>query len=390
MIAFIAGFSLLAWCYLTFFHHNFWRADQRLPLAQDMVAWPSVTAIVPARNEAPTIAACVSALRAQNYPGRFSIIVVDDASTDGTGEIAVRAGGGRVSLIQAPPLAEGWTGKLAALNAGLAHVNQSAAVPDYVWFTDADIVHAPPVLTRLISKAVNDGRDLVSLMVRLHCESPWERLLIPAFIFFFQMLYPFPAVNSRRSRTAAAAGGCVLLRRDRLVAAGGLEAIRGEIIDDCALAAIVKRSGARIWLGLADDSRSLRSADTLAPLWIMVRRTAFTQLRYSTPLLVGAVLGLALVFLGPVIVILGLPWHGRILATFAGIGALALIFRCYSPTLRDYGRSPWECLGLPMAAALYAAMTVSSAVAYWRHEGGQWKGRHYGPSAGSRNLSKSL
>ena len=212
MIAFIAGFSLLAWGYLAFFHHGFWRADQRLPLAlTPPPAWPTVTAIVPARNEAATIEACVRAIRGQVYQGVLNIIVVDDSSTDDTASLARVAGvtapgAAKVEVITAPALAAGWTGKLAALNAGLAHAEPTA--PEFIWFTDADVVHAPSTLTRLVAMACADRRDLVSLMVRLRCQSTWERLLIPAFIFFFQMLYPFAAVNDPRNAIAAAAGGC--------------------------------------------------------------------------------------------------------------------------------------------------------------------------------------
>ncbi len=394
MITFIAGFSLLAWCYLAFFHHGFWRADQRLPLAlTPPAAWPTVTAIVPARNEAATIEACVRSLRGQVYQGVLNIIVVDDSSADDTASLARMAGvtasgTAKVEVITAPALAPGWTGKLAALNAGLAHADKSE--PAFIWFTDADVIHAPSTLTRLVSMACADRRDLVSLMVRLHCRSSWERLLIPAFIFFFQMLYPFRSVNDPRRPAAAAAGGCVLIRRERLRLAGGLEAIKGEIIDDCALGRIVKRSGGRLWLGLADDSQSLRAADDLAPLWSMVKRTAFTQLGYSTLLLAASVIGLALVFLGPGLVVLTLPWHGHIIATFAGITATGLMIWTYGPTLRDYQRSPWEGLLLPIASGLYAAMTVDSAMAHRQQRGGQWKGRHYGPSSGPADLAKSL
>ncbi|MBX7200285.1 MAG: glycosyltransferase [Rhodospirillaceae bacterium] len=391
-MAFIAGFSLLAWCYLAFFHRDFWRGDQRLPPAlSPPETWPAVTAIVPARNEAETIEACVRALRGQIYQGELRIIVVDDSSTDDTAALARVAGAtapgtAKVEVITAPPLPQGWTGKLAALNAGLTHAGDT----EFVWFTDADVVHAPSTLTRLAAMAVTNKRDLVSLMVRLRCRSPWEHLLIPAFIYFFQMLYPFAAANDPRSRVAAAAGGCVLVRRARLIAAGGLEAIKGEIIDDCALARIVKRAGGRPWLALADDSHSLRAADSLDPLWTMVKRTAFTQLGYSRLQLAFSVAGLALVFLGPAFVVLTSLWHGKVLATLAGFVALGLMLWTYRPTLLDYQRSPWEGLRLPLAAALYCAMTIDSALAHGRNQGGQWKGRNYGPSAAPSDLAKSL
>lgn len=378
MIMFAAVFGLAAWTYLLFFHHGFWKSDQRLPAkTAPLDQWPAVVAIVPARNEAESIGQVAAALRAQNYAGAFRIIVVDDASDDGTADIA-RAATGKHALqvLTAPPLPAGWIGKLAALNAGLAE----AGTPDYVLFTDADVVHPPATLSHLVSKAVNDKRDLVSLMVRLRCESFWERRLIPAFIFFFQMLYPFRAVNSDTSRVAAVAGGCVLLRHDALTRAGGLEAIRGNIIDDCALAGAVKKSGGRLWLGLTDTSHSLRRVDSLGPLWGMVRRTAFTQLRHSWILLLCTVVGLALVFLGPPLAVLTTPWHHTVPATVAGAFAWFFMSLAYAPTLIDYRRGPGAGLALPLIAALYAAMTIDSALAHLVRRGGSWKGRNYGPS----------
>jgi len=273
MISFVAFFGLAAWVYLLFLHpsfqRGFWRADQKLPprIAASN-EWPSVTAIVPARNEAETIGDVVAALTGQQYPGRLRIIVVDDASSDATAEIARGAGKntGKIEVLTAPTLQRGWTGKLWALDTGVLRA-EAQDQPDLLWFTDADVVHPPETLARLVSKMIGDSRDLVSLMVRLRCESFWEQRLVPAFIFFFQMLYPFPATNDDFRGTAAAAGGCVLLRRTVLGNIGGLAAIRSRIIDDCALAAAVKRAGGRLWIGLAgrDESRSLRSAEALEP-----------------------------------------------------------------------------------------------------------------------------
>ena len=262
MIRLVAFSGLAAWTYLILFHRGFWRADQRLPAAcLPLAVWPAVTALVPARNEAETIAEVVAALLAQDYPGAFRVVVIDDASTDGTAEVArgasARPSAHELDVIATPPLAAGWTGKLWALNAGVTRAVSENA-PAYLWFTDADIVHQPATLKRLVSKAVTDRRALVSLMAHLRCESFWERRLIPAFIFFFQMLYSFAAVSDDRARI------------------GGLNTIRGRLIDDCALAEAIKRSGGGLWLGLADASRSLRRAESLQPLWAMVRRTAFT------------------------------------------------------------------------------------------------------------------
>jgi len=377
--------SLAAWIYLIFFHSGFWRGDQRLPsTTPTLTELPSVVALVPARNEAPSIAACVGALTTQDYKGAFKVVVIDDASIDGTGDIARQF---PCTVIGAPPLQDGWTGKLSALNAGFAHVGSDA---DFIWLTDADIVHAPDTLTRLVSKAQNDRRDLVSLMVKLRCVTFWENLLVPAFVFFFQMLYPFRAANDDRSSMAAAAGGCVLLRREALERAGGIAAIRGEVIDDCALARAIKRSGGKIWLGLADASHSLRESPDLETLWSMVRRTAFTQLRHSAVILAGTVVALGVIFLWPPLAVFTYPWHGNGWVALGGLAAWLGMAAAYAPTLRDFGRSPWHGLFLPVAAALYTAMTFDSGVAHWRHRGAQWKGRYYGPSAASRNLPKSL
>jgi len=395
MLTFIAAVSLLAWLYLYFVHHGFWTGDQRLPHdVRPLASWPSVVAIVPARNEAPTIARCIAALTAQRYEGSLRIIVVDDGSTDGTADLARGAGPTEgLTVMTAPALAQGWTGKLWAMNAGLGYADASGLTPVYFWFTDADVVHAPDTLMRLVGKAQNKNRDLVSLMVKLHCRHAWERLLIPAFVFFFQMLYPFRAVNDDRSKIAAAAGGCVLLRRETLASIGGLDAMRGAIIDDCTLGRLVKQAGGRLWLGLADDSVGLREATGLAPLWAMVRRTAFAQLRYSAVLLVLTLIGLALVFLAPPLLVCTWLLHGNLSVALGGLGAWGLMAACYGPTLKDYGQNPRFGAILPVAAALYAVMTFSSAVAHWRHQGGSWKGRIYtnpgAPSAGVANPPES-
>lgn len=378
MLTLLAAISLAAWLYLFFAHQGFWHADQKLPReTRPLAAWPSVVAIVPARDEAATIAQCIGTLAAQRYQGSFRIILVDDGSVDGTAMLARDAAPGeRLSIISAPPLAEGWTGKLWAMNAGLTRANEDGLAPIYYWFTDADIVHPPDTLARLVAKAASRHRDLVSLMVRLHCKHTWERVLIPAFIYFFQMLYPFRAANDDASPVAAAAGGCVLIKRETLLAAGGLVPIRGEIIDDCALARLIKRASGRIWIGLSDASASLREATHLAPLWSMVRRTAFTQLKYSPLLLLGTVAGLTLVFLVPPLVAVTWPLHGSVAAA-VGLLAWLLMTLSYIPTLRDYGLARWRALTLPLAAALYTAMTFSSAWAHWARRGGAWKGRTY-------------
>ncbi len=373
----LAGLGLLTlaiWAWLLLFHHRFWRADQRLAKAGGREFWPSVVAIVPARNEAPSIRACAQALARQDYAGDLDIIVVDDSSMDGTGDIA-RAVGGPVQVVAGEPLPAGWSGKLWALETGLRHA--AALRADYVWFSDADIVHEPHVLADLVGLAEERRLDMVSLMARLHCTYFWERLVVPAFVFFFQMLYPFPAVNDPKSKIAGAAGGCVLLRRDALARIGGIGAIRGDLIDDCALAAAVKRSGRPIWLGLADGTRSLRASPTLIDLWRMVTRTAFTQLRYSGVVLAGTLAGLAITFLAPPVLVLAWPVHHNMIAGLTGSLAWAGMVTAYWPTLRDYGRTAPEALLLPMTAVLYGAMTLDSAINYWRGTASSWKGRQY-------------
>lgn len=376
MLTALGVIAAIIWAYLLLFHHRFWRADQRLPHATSKLDWPSVIAIVPARNEAASIGRCVEALARQVYAGPFSILVVDDSSTDGTGDIARAAAVDRATIITGEPLPAGWSGKLWALDTGLRH---AAALPPsgYIWFTDADIVHAPHVLCDLVALAEEHRLDMASLMARLHCGTAWERLIVPAFVFFFQMLYPFPAVNDPRSAVAGAAGGCVLLRRTALERIGGVAAIRGDLIDDCALARAVKRSGGPIWLGLADASHSLRVSATLGDLWQMVARTAFTQLRYSLVLLAGTLTGLALTFLVPPLLVLTWPLHQTMAAGLLGALAWSAMSVAYMPTLRDYGRTMRESLLLPVTAALYGAMTFDSAVNHWRGATSRWKDREY-------------
>ena len=323
----------------------------------------SVTAIIPARNEAAVVAQSIHSLTEQSYAGPFRIVLVDDDSSDGTAGIARNAdASGRLTVVRAAPLPPGWTGKLWALSQGVAH----AGAPDYLLLTDADIVHPPQNLAGLVSRAER-GYDLVSYMAKLKCDSPAERALIPAFVFFFFQLYPPAWIRNPRRKTAGAAGGCILIRREMLERIGGIAAIRGELIDDCALARAVKRAGGRVWLGLSEGTRSIRDYATFGEIGRMISRTAFTQLRYSALLLAGTVFGLAFTYLLPVAL------------TLAGqpLGALAWLLMeiCYWPALRFYGRSPLWAPLLPLVAAFYMACTVHSAVQYWRGAGGLWKGR---------------
>ncbi len=372
--------SLLAWLCLTAFHGSFWRADQRLDgEAPTPAQWPSVAAVVPARNEADVIERCVGSLLDQDYPGPFAVVLVDDHSGDGTGELAERLAAGhprgaRLTVVRAAELPPGWTGKMWAVHTGVEAAGSVQDAPQYLLLTDADVAHGPGNLRRLVAKAEAEGLDLVSLMVRLHCRRGWERLLIPAFVYFFQQLYPFPRVNDPAARAAGAAGGCMLVRRHSLERAGGVEAIRGEVIDDCALARRIKGRGP-IWLGLTESERSLRPYRGLADVWNMVARTAYTQLGHSPLLLAGTVAGLALVYLAPPALVLGWPLHGSAPSVLLGLAAWLLMALTFVPTLRLYRRSLALAPALPFAALLYLGMTVDSARRHWLGKGARWKGR---------------
>lgn len=386
-LALLAGIALLAWLYLLVFHHGFWRADQRLPRGLEGPSrWPSVAAVVPARNEARFIGEAVESLLGQDYPGPLSVFVVDDHSEDETAPVARKAARARSKdkkfrLVTARALAPGWTGKLSAMARGLKAAGKDG--PRYLLFTDADIAHDAGNLRRLVAKAEAGKLDLVSLMVRLHCRSAIEHLLVPAFVFFFQKLYPFPASNDPRSKTAAAAGGCMLVGREALTKAGGLEAIKGDLIDDCALARLLKAHGP-IWLGLADDeTRSLRPYDGLKGFWAMVARTAYTQLGHSPPMLLGAVLGMLLLYLIPVAALFWGILAAIPALVFLGLAASAAMLLAYWPTRRLYGGFSLPFLGLPLAALLYTAMTVDSGWRHWRGRGGGWKGRTYRTGGGN-------
>lgn len=382
----IASLACAAWLYLLLLRGGFWRAAQRDDLADNARfvpgAWPRVVAVVPARNEAQVIAVSVSALLAQDYPGTFSIVVVDDHSSDGTAAIArdaASAAAERVAILSAPDLPDGWTGKLWAMNSGASHVDALAEPARYLLFTDADVTCAADTLTDLVRRAERDGLVLVSLMARLHCESLAERALIPAFIFFFQMLYPFAWVNRAELRTAAAAGGCMLVRRDTLRRSGGLAALRGELIDDCALARLMKKQGP-IWLGLTERASSLRAFATIDDVRPMISRSAYAQLRYSPWLLIGAVVAIALTCVAPPLLALG----GDGIAQWLGAAAWALMAFALQPTLRFYGVSRWWGLALPGIGLVYLAFTLDSAWQHWRGKGGMWKGRAHCPAPDRR------
>lgn len=377
----LAVLSLLLWLGLLTAHGRFWRADQRLAVPPG-AAGPRVVAVVPARNEAAAIAKSVGSLLCQDYDG-LHVVVVDDHSGDGTAEIArdaaaQAAAADRLTVIQAAPLPPGWSGKMWAVSQGVTAA--AAREPDYLWLTDADIAHAPQQLSRLVAKAEAERLDLVSLMVLLNVASAAEKLLVPAFVFFFQKLYPFPKVNDPSSRVAGAAGGCMLVRRAALERAGGIAAIRGALIDDCALARRLKDQGP-IWLGLTRASLSLRPYPHLADIWAMVARTAYTQLNHSPLLLVGTVLAMALIYLVPPLAALIGAVRGEFGLAAAGAAGWAAMAVAYRPTLELYRMPWWRALTLPLAGLLYTLMTVDSARRHWLGRGGGWKGRTYAGAA---------
>lgn len=380
--------SLAIWIYLLALRGGFWRSAERLADTPPPAgAWPAVVAVVPARDEAEVIGTSLASLLAQDYPGPFSVVLVDDHSSDGTAAQARAAAAasphpGRFRLLSAAPLPAGWTGKLWALHQG---VQAAEADTSYFWFSDADIRQPADTLRRLVAKAEAERRDLVSLMVALTCKDFWERLLIPPFIYFFQKLYPFAWANNPQARTAAAAGGCVLLRRQALERIGGLGAIRHALIDDCSLAAAVKRSGAApggIWIGLATEARSIRPYGGLGAIWDMVARTAYNQLRHSPLILAGTLVGMGLTYLAPPLLLLTWPWHREDLPALLGGLTWLLMALSLLPTLRLYRQPWWLAPLLPLAAALYSAMTFDSAWRHWRGRGGRWKGRVQDTPAG--------
>jgi hopene-associated glycosyltransferase HpnB len=425
-----AALAAVAWAVLLTGHGGFWRTDQRLPApaggsagtagrtrshgsvgadgpagsagvtgpdgsagadgpAGEPAAWPEVAAVVPARDEAAILPVTLPALLAQDYPGPFSVTLVDDSSSDGTGEVAVALAAGapralRVVHGAAPP--PGWAGKPWAMAQGLAAAGAGGA--PYILFTDADIAwQQPGALRALVAAAEADDRDLVSQMVLLRTETGWEKAIIPAFVYFFAQLYPFRWVNRPGGRTAAAAGGCMLVRRHALEMAGGLAPIRGALIDDVALGRLLKRPPARgrCWLGLSTSVRSVRPYTGLTDLWNMVARSAYTQLRYSPWLLAGTLAGLAWLYaLPPVSAIAGLfalagsagpIGAGPPLCAVAGLAGWAAMAVSYLPMLRLYRLSPLRAPTLPAIALMYGAMTADSGRRHYAGRGSTWKGR---------------
>nr|WP_210167666.1 glycosyltransferase [Streptomyces sp. SID4946] len=371
--------SLAAWCWLLLCQGFFWRTDVRLPLRREPEVWPPVCVVVPARDEAAVLPASLPSLLAQDYPGRAEVFLVDDGSTDGTGELAralsERHGGLPLTVGSPGEPPAGWTGKLWAVRHGIALAR--ARKPEYLLLTDADIAHAPDSLRELVAAAHGGGFDVVSQMARLRVESRWERLVVPAFVYFFAQLYPFRWIGRPGSRTAAAAGGCVLLRAGMAEKARIPDAIRHAVIDDVALARAVKGAGGRVWLGLADRVDSVRPYPRLGDLWRMVSRSAYAQLRHSPPLLLGTVAGLALVYLVPPVAVLAGAAAGSAPVAVVGALAWAVMAGTYLPMLRYYRQPLWLAPLLPYTAFLYLLMTVDSAVQHYRGRGAAWKGRTY-------------
>ncbi len=385
MLAQILGALALAiWLYLLLGRGGFWlsseRDDGELPPVKD---WPKLAVVIPARDEAQGIRACIGSLLQQDYAGEWTIILVDDGSSDGTAAIALETAAalappsltrGRVregdllDVVAGGPLPAGWTGKLWALKQGIEVAGRMA--PEYFLLSDADIVYAPDTSTRLVARAQAGGLVLTSLMVKLRCESLAERALIPAFIFFFEMLYPFAWINRPQAATAGAAGGCMLVRADTLARAGGIDAIRNALIDDCALAGILKAHGP-IWLGLTERVASIRPYPGFEDIRRMVARSAYAQLRYSPLILLGVLAGMGVTYLAPpLIALFGAGW-ARILS----LAAWLLMAIAFQPTLRFYRVSPLWGIGLPAIAFCYTLFTLDSALQYARGKGGLWKGR---------------
>jgi hopene-associated glycosyltransferase HpnB len=336
-------------------------------------------AVVPARNEADVIERTLTSLLAQDYPGELQVVLVDDRSDDGTRDAALRLArdcptSSTLRVVTAEDMPSGWVGKMWALHTGIRAAEIRWPESPFLHLTDADVEHGPGNLRAMVYKAETERLDLVSLMVMLHCETRWEKLLIPAFVYFFQMLYPFPRINDPRSQVAGAAGGCMLVRAESLKRAGGIESIRGEIIDDCALGAALKSVG-RVWVGLSDTEYSVRPYSGLGEIWDMVARSAYTQLQHSTWRLAISVVGMALAFLSPPLVTLTFPAHGNVWATLlAGSAWLAMAWT-FRPSALRYRRPAAFGLVLPAAALFYLGMTLDSARRHRIGVGGQWKGR---------------
>ncbi len=378
-IVWTAAGSLAAWLWLLLCQGFFWRTDVRLPPRTEPEGWPSVGVVVPARDEAGVLPVSLPSLLLQDYPGQAEVFLVDDGSSDGTAELAhglaERHGGLPLTVSSPGEPPAGWTGKLWAVRHGIGLAR--ARDPEYLLLTDADIAHAPDSLRHLVAAACTGGFDVVSQMARLRVASPWERLVVPAFVYFFAQLYPFRRIGRRTARTAAAAGGCVLVRTEAAERARIPDAIRHAVIDDVALARAVKGGGGHIWLGLTERVDSVRPYPRLYDLWRMVSRSAYAQLRHNPLLLTGTVAGLMLVYLVPPGALVAGLVTGRTAAVVLGALAWLVMTGTYVPMLRYYRQPLWLAPLLPFTASLYLLMTVDSAVQHYRGRGAAWKGRTY-------------
>jgi len=375
----LAFIALAAWAAVLVLPWQPHRIRERLESDGTAGRLDDVTVLIPARNEAAVIERTLAALARQG--AGFDVIVVDDESDDGTGEILARLGAAGAShgphpfalrVVAGRPRRAGWSGKLWALQQGLEHVERPL-----VLLLDADIELAPGTIPALVGQLRRTGASLVSIMATLRCETLAERLLAPPFVLFFKLIYPFALANAPRRRTAAAAGGCILIAAEALQAIGGFAALRDALIDDCTLAAAVKRRGYRTWIGMSRSVRSLRPYD-FGDFWRMVSRTAFTQLRYSPLLLVATIAAMLVVFVAPIASLVAALVDARSpLAMTAGAGALAAMAAAYYPTVRFYRLPGWWVATLPFAAVLFVGMTIDSALKYWRGTRAEWKGRAY-------------
>lgn len=386
MLFLVAAIGCAAWIYLVGFHGGFWMTSRFNnltvpPPGQDR---PDIVAVIPARDEAESIGDCIRSLLSQPYAGNLSIILVDDQSSDGTAALASAAAAeigaaDRLTVISGRTPPAGWTGKLWALKQGLSRIEEQETAPTYVLLTDADIVYSGDVVSRLVARAESGNLAMASIMARLRCESFAERFLIPAFIFFFQMLYPFAWVARADRSTAAAAGGCLLARWTALYEAGGIDAIRGSLIDDCAMGALLKSRGP-VWLGFSPNVSSVRASKTFDDVGSMISRSAYAQLQYSPLLLVGTLLAMTVVYLAPVY--LALTGSGDV--RWLALASWALMAFAFQPTLRYYDRSPFWGLALPLIALAYLMYTLNSAYQFYRGRGGMWKGRAQANLSGFR------
>jgi hopene-associated glycosyltransferase HpnB len=369
----VATLTAVTWSYLASARGSFWRTKNDEPNPSDKTGFPgSVVAVVPARNEAELIGPVVTSLLNQSVA--MPVLLVDDESTDGTADVARRAAekAGRADaliVIQSKPLPAGWTGKLWAMHQGAERAR--ALNPTWLMLADADVLHGIETVSNMGLIASQGNYDLVSFMVKLHCESLPERLLIPAFVYFFFMLYPPAWIRDTRGSTAGAAGGCMLVRAETLERAGGLESIRGAVIDDCSLARLLKQRAGRLWIGLTDQSQSLRRYETFSDVEHMISRTAFNQLNHSSLLLLCTIAGMVITYLAPPLLLLTRSRP----AIFMGAAAWAAMTITYSTIVRYYRLNPAWALTLPLAALFYLGATMHSAVKYWNGSGGDWKGR---------------